>query len=260
MTPKITVIAAALSACIAVSQAAHAQEFASEYAISIFGLNVGKSKFRTTFSGNSYSISGTMRASGVARLLTSTTGSLTANGSLSSGSVTASAFDVRYKEGKTDKRTTISFSGGNVSGVSNSPAVKKKGDWVDVNSSHLKKVLDPMAAILVPAKSFRSVCNNTLKVYDGSMRADFPMRYLRTIPFSTKGYKGDAVTCRAKFKPISGYDRKKKDVIWMRDNGYIDVSFAPVGNTGVFAPVAAKVKTSVGTAIIRARRFQSLTN
>ena len=85
------------------------------------------------------------------------------------------------------------------------------------------------------------------------------MRYVRTIPFSTRGFKGDAVTCRANFKPVAGYNQSKKDIQWMRDEGFIDISFAPVGNTGIFAPVVAKVKTRLGTATIRAKRFETLT-
>lgn len=236
-----------------------AADYKSEYSLTVLGLNVGKSKFSTTINDKSYKISGSLNASGVAKLFADTSGSLTASGSIGNNKITANAFDVRYKDGKKSKRTTLGFSGGNVSQTANSPKLKKKGDWVEVEKAQLRNVLDPISAILVPASSMRDVCTKTLKVFDGAMRADFQMRYLRTIPFSAKGYKGDAVTCRASFKPIAGYDRKKKDLVWMRDKGNIEVSFAPVGNTGLYAPVAAKIGTRIGTATIRARRFEALT-
>lgn len=243
----------------ATTNSSFAADFASEYSISIIGINIGKSEFKTSINDNQYKISGSLNASGIATVFTSTTGSLTASGKLNNDKVLATAFDVKYKDGDKNKRTTLGFSGGNVTKISNTPKPKKKGKWVEVQKSHLNDVLDPMAAILVPAKSFKSVCNNTLKIFDGEMRADFPMRYLRTIPFSAQGYKGDAVTCRASFKPISGYDANKKDINWMRDSGRIEISFAPVGNTGYFAPVAAKIKTRIGMANIRASRFEALT-
>lgn len=249
---------AALSASI-ITNAAMADEFASEYAISIIGLNIGKSQFKTSINDNQYKIKGSLSASGVATLFTSTSGNLTAAGMLGNNKIVATAFDVKYKDGDKNKRTTLGFSGGNVTEITNTPKSRKKGKWVDVQKDHLINVLDPMGAILVPAKSLESVCGNTLKIFDGEMRADFPMRYLRTIPFSTKGYKGDAVTCRASFKPIAGYDANKKDINWMRDNGNIEISFAPVGDTGYYAPVAAKIKTRIGIAIIRASRFEALT-
>ena len=240
--------------------AANAAQYKSEYSITVLGFRVGKSAFNTNIEKNSYAIKGSLKAAGVARLFASTSGTLTATGKHSKNGVTAQSFDVRYKEGKKSKSTTMSFSNGTVTKYANSPKTRKRGDWVELNKSDLKKVMDPMAAILVPAKSLREVCTKTLKIFDGAMRADFPMRYVRTIPFSTRGYKGDAVTCRASFKPISGYDRSKKDIVWMRDKGKLEISFAPVGNTGLFAPVAAKIGTRLGTVVIRAKRFEALTN
>lgn len=240
--------------------AANAAQYKSEYSLSILGFSVGKSQFNTTIEKDSYSINGTLNAAGFAKLFTSTTGTLAASGSVSANKLTARSFDVQYKEGKKAKRTTMSFKQGNVAKYVNEPKTKARGDWVKLKKAHLQKVMDPMASILIPAKSLRSVCNHTLKVFDGAMRADFPMRYVRTIPFRTKGYKGDAVTCRADFKPLSGYDRKKKDVAWMRDKGKIEISFAPVGKTGLYAPVVAKIGTRLGTATIRAKRFEAFTN
>ena len=248
-----------LTSIVQIPMTARAADYASEYTVSIGGFRVGKSQFSTTIENRSYTIQGTVKAAGVARLFSSITGSLTAIGTISSDKVTARSFDVKYTEGEDTKRTTLSFSGGDISAFVNDPKTRKRGQWIELQDQHLKQVLDPIAAILVPAKTLRSVCSNTQKVFDGAMRADFPMRYVRTIPFSTRGYKGDAVTCRAKFKPVAGYNKSKKDIRWMRDEGFIDISFAPIGSTGIFAPVAAKVKTRLGTATIRAKRFETLT-
>ncbi|MEM8539692.1 MAG: DUF3108 domain-containing protein [Pseudomonadota bacterium] len=261
---KYTKISAIMGVAIACGSlfnplAAEAAQYKSEYSLSILGFPIGKSAFDTKIDKNSYTINGSLKAAGVAKLFTRTTGTLTAKGSLSSNKITSRSFDVRYKEGNKNKRTTISFSKGNVAKYANSPKLRQRGDWVELKKSHLKKVMDPMAGILVPAKSLRDVCSNTLKIFDGAMRADFPMRYVRTSPFSTKGYKGDAVTCRATFKPISGYDRKKRDLVWMRDKGSMEVSFAPIGKTGLYAPVVAKIRTRAGLATIRAKRFEALT-
>lgn len=251
----------ALACAVSLSPiAANAAQYKSEYSLTVLGFRVGKSAFDTNIGKNSYTINGSLSAAGVVRLFDSTSGTLTAKGRFSKKGVTAQSFDVRYKEGKESKRTTISFSKGNVSRFENTPKTRKGGDWVELKKSDLRKVMDPMAAILVPAKSLREVCTKTLKVFDGAMRADFPMRYVRTIPFSTRGYKGDAVTCRASFKPISGYNRSKKDIVWMRDKGSFEISFVPVGSTGLYAPVVAKIGTRLGTAVIRARRFETLTN
>ena len=256
---SITAGALIIASTIQLPTPVFAAEYASEYSVSIGGFRVGRSQFSTTIADQSYNIEGTVKAAGVARLFSSVTGSLKAQGTITTDKVIAHSFDVRYKEGKKTKRTTLSFSGGNVSAFSNQPKTRKRGQWIELQDQHLKQVLDPIAAILVPAKTLRGVCSKTPKVFDGAMRADFPMRYVRTIPFSTRGFKGDAVTCRAKFKPVAGYNKRKKDISWMREEGFIDISFAPIGNTGVFAPVVAKIKTRLGVATIRAKRFETLT-
>ena len=259
MKAKFIILATLTTSNFIMPETANADNYISDYAISIAGFNIGKSSFKTTIENNTYKISGSLKASGVASLFTSLKGNLTANGQLGADKINPLSFDVSYTEGKKAKRTTIQFDGRKVIKTTNQPTVKKKGQWVELTPAMLRNVVDPIASMLIPAKNLRSVCNKKIKMFDGAMRVDFPMRYIRTIPFSAKGYKGDVVTCRAAFRPRGGYDAQKRDIIWMRKNGYLDVSFAPVGSTGFYAPVKAKVKLRVGTATIRARRFQILT-
>lgn len=238
---------------------ANAEErFESSYVISAIGLRVGKSNFSTSVGPDKYTIKGSMQASGVASLFSSMSGNLTVSGARSSDWVRSSKYDVSYSEGDKRKSTSISFAGGNVAKTVNKPERRKRSNWVEHSSASLNRVLDPITALLVPASSLKNVCSQTLRVYDGVMRADVQLSYVRTIPFSTDGYEGDAVTCRAKFKPLSGYQTTKKDVIYMRDRSRIEVSFAPVGNTGLYAPVSAKAQTRIGQIAARATRFAAI--
>lgn len=235
---------------------AHAgQTFSSEYVVSAIGFRVGKTQFKTTIDPKGYKVSGTLKASGFASLLSSVTGSLSVKGTRAKDDVRASGYTVKYEEGKKKKTTKISFKNGDVSKFSNEPKKQPKENWVDHKKGALKSTMDPISAMLVPAKSARDVCNRTIRVFDGVMRADVKLSYLRTIPFKTKGFKGTAVTCRAAFKPVSGYEPTKKDIIYTRDKGNIEVSFAPVGDTGLYAPVIAKAQTRIGEVRVRATRF-----
>lgn len=258
MRKKLMIAIAVSLSLVSLSSMAQAQQFRTEYTVSAAGFPVGKSAFETTFSGGAYTINGTLNAAGLARLLTSVTGNLSAQGEIADGGIRAKAFDVRYTEGKTSKRTQISFSGNKVSNWSNNPKVRERGQWVPLNRGDLINAVDPIGAIMVPASSLRDVCARTLRIFDGAMRVDVPLRYLRTIPFSTTGFKGDVVTCSARYVPVSGYDANKRDVVWMRDNGNIEISFAPVASTGYYAPVAAKIKTRAVTLNVRARRFEQV--
>lgn len=251
---------AAILAAAATVPTAEATNYRSEYLVSAFGLRIASTQFESTIDGSSYTVNGSMRSRGVARLFTTTRGTVTAAGRVGNGAVTPRSFDVRYTDGGKDKRTVISFSGGRVTGASNRPEVTKRDDWIAVPGAELANVLDPIGAMLVPAQSMRDVCNRTIRTFSGALRVDLGLSPLRTIPFSTRGYEGEAVTCRARFVPIAGYNRSKHEINSMRDNGRIEISFAPVGGTGLFAPVKARVTYEGINVHITATRFEQLTN
>ncbi|MEO0543524.1 MAG: DUF3108 domain-containing protein [Pseudomonadota bacterium] len=244
--------------------AASAEEpvkYRAEYRISAFGFTVGNSAFNTNVHSNGdYQVNGSLRSSGVARLFAAINGQLTTKGTLLSQEVKPRAFAATYTEGKTKKGTLFDFVGNTITGAENSPPVKKRGKWVPLDTGDLANALDPISAIMVPAQKPRDVCNRTIKAFDGAMRLDVKLSYLRTVPFSVRGFKGDVVTCKGKYIPVSGYDANKQDIKWMEKNGSIEVSFGPIGATGFYAPVAAKVKTRLVTLRVRATRFEQLTN
>ncbi|MBO6638584.1 MAG: DUF3108 domain-containing protein [Roseitalea sp.] len=259
MRRKVTAALAALAASAVSTQPANSANYASEYSVTAFGLRIASTRFESTIDDRSYSINASMRARGVARLFTTTAGTLNASGDIGGGAQ-SSSFDVRYTDNGRDKRTVISLSGGRVTAASNTPNVSKGDDWIEPTPAQLSGVLDPIGAMLIPAPSLRQVCARTISTFSGALRADLKMSYLRTIPFSAKGFSGDAVTCRAQFLPIAGFNRSKREINWMRDKGRIEISFAPVGQTGLYAPVKARVKIDGATVNVTATRFEQLTN
>ncbi|QKV20139.1 DUF3108 domain-containing protein [Oricola thermophila] len=258
MRMMVAATAFALSALSAFPAGAETRLYRAEYVVSALGLPVGVSKFESAITRKSYRLTGTLKARGLAALFQPTSGSLVAAGRVGGSGLAARRFTLDYVSGGSRQFTEIAFARGAVARTVNRPRVKKRGDWIEVKAAHLAGALDPISAMLVPAASPRAVCDRTISVYDGAMRADIRLSYLRTVPFSTRGYKGDAVTCRAKFLPVSGYSRSKREVAWMRDKGRIYVSFAPVEGTGFYAPVKAVVQTQIGPVRIHARRFESV--
>ena len=255
---KIRVHAALAASVVLWASGAGAAEFRADYSITALGLKIASTSFQTRVNGDNYAIDGSLRSAGIARLFTTTDGSLSARGNMRAGAITARSFDVRYTDNKKAKRTTIGFSGNRVTDVSNSPVITKGDDWIEVARDHLVGVLDPVTAAMLPARSPGEVCRNTMRVFDGAMRADLKLSYLRTVPFSAKGYTGDAVTCTARFVPVSGYRKNKREITWMRDNGRIEISFAPVGTTGFYAPVRARVRVEAATIHVTATRFEQV--
>lgn len=258
MRKAIAALTILLCAPAVADAGAESRSYRSEYAVSALGIPVGVTSFETRFTPQSYELSGTLRARGLVALFQPTSGSLTATGRIGPGRIEARDFKLDYVSGSDKQHTEIGFSGGAVTRTVNAPEVKKRSGWIEVASAHLKDTLDPISAMLVPASSWRDVCNRTIRVFDGAMRADMKLSFLRVVPFSAEGYKGDAITCRAKFVPVSGYPEGKKEVAWMRDKGVIDIAFAPIEGTSLFAPVKAKITTQIGLFSIYATRFETI--
>ncbi|RWP73942.1 MAG: DUF3108 domain-containing protein, partial [Mesorhizobium sp.] len=97
----------------------------------------------------------------------------------------------------------------------------------------------------------------TVKLYDGEMRADLTLTYDSKGSTSVRGYKGDTVTCRMGFEPVAGYRKNRKALNYLKKRSRIMVTFAPLGQTGVYAPIHATVTTKIGTLTVSAERFEA---
>ncbi|WP_315926439.1 DUF3108 domain-containing protein [Mesorhizobium sp. SP-1A] len=238
--------------------AAGGEAFKGEYTVSFLGLTVARASFSSRYQGDGYSINGSVAAAGLARLFDDTEGSLTASGALSADRLVPRAFRADYKSGKKASLVDIRFSGGGVASTKVVPPPKQRGDdWLPLGPNDLKGVTDPIAATVVRAPDPDKVCGRTVKMYDGEMRANLNLSFVEKGTISVKGYKGPTVTCRLGFEPVSGFAQRRKALRFLRDRSRILVTFAPVGKTGIYAPIRATVGTEIGTITIRARRFEA---
>lgn len=234
------------------------ETFHGDYAVSYLGLTLARSSFITTFKGDNFSVSGSLSSAGLAELFDSTRGTIVASGSVGKAAPLPMAYATDYVSGRKKQRTEIRFSRGNVSDTVNNPPLKKRGkDWVPLKDADLKSVADPISATLIRARNLSEVCGRTVKIYDGEMRADLALGAGSITPFSVQGYKGDAVTCSARFVPVSGYRKGRRALEFLRDKSKITIAFAPLGTTGIYAPIYATVGTEIGTITVKARRFEA---
>ncbi|THF57607.1 DUF3108 domain-containing protein [Ollibium composti] len=237
---------------------AYAGTFHGEYTVSYFGLTVVKASFDSRYDGDSYTVDGRVAAAGLARLFDDTTGTLRATGRVTGQRVVPQSFRADYTSGKKASMLDIRFSGGSVTSTKVLPPPKPRPeDWVAIDLSDLKGVLDPTATTIVPAADLDSVCSRTVRIYDGEMRANLTLSLAAKGEIAVPGYKGPTVTCRMQFEPVSGYRKGRKGLQYLRTKSRILVTFAPLGQTGVYAPIRATVGTEIGTLTVNARRFET---
>jgi Protein of unknown function (DUF3108) len=238
--------------------AAETRTFESEFSISLYGLPLARTSFTTTVGSKKFSIKGAVRSAGVGAIFDDTRGDIAVDGQVGGNGVRPGAYALTYVSGKKNKSTNIGFSGGSVVSTQNVPPVKPKGEWIEVQAAQLKAVSDPLTGMVVRASSLGEACNRTVRVFDGQTRADFVMSLLRMGTYKTKGYSGPVAECAVRFVPVSGYQKGKKQLEFLRRNKNIRMTFAPIGGTGLYAPIAARVGTTVGTVAVDAVRFEAV--
>lgn len=256
MTSIISVLLATLVITVPAPAPAGAQSFAADYTVSLYGLTVARSRFRTTIHDDAFSISGSLSSAGIAKIFDSTTGTTAASGRFSGPAAEPDAYMLSYTSGKKKQTTEIAFSGGDVTETQNVPALKKRSDRVPLKKGDLRAVADPLSATLVRAGSLDEVCDRTLKIYDGEMRADLKMSRAADGPLWS-GHEGEAVTCQARFVPVSGYRAGRDSLEFLKNKSKILIAFAPLGTTGVYAPVQASIGTEIGTIRIEAQNLEA---
>jgi hypothetical protein len=247
------VVATGAFAAVAPAQAVEGkQTYSGEYTISFLGLPVAHSTFTSVFNGDNFSVNGRVSSAGVAKLFDSTTGTSSSSGRFVGKTTRAGAFETHYTSGKKKRSTTISFSGGAVTSTVNTPPLKKRKNKVPLDMGDLGAVNDPVSATLIRADKPQEVCNRTLRLYDGEMRADLAMKHDSIKPAGS--FDGEIVTCSARFIPMSGYKTKDRAMDYLKSRARISISFAPLGETGIYAPVRATISTTLGPVTVTAKR------
>jgi hypothetical protein len=234
------------------------QSFRGEYTVSFLGLPIARAAFQSRYDGAAYRIDGSVASAGLAQIFDDTKGTIVASGRLAEDGLQPRSFRADYTSGRKASLVDIRFANGTVTSTKVVPAPKKRGkDWIALDAADLKSALDPIAATVVRAPGLDQVCGRTVKMYDGELRADLKLSFVKKDKISVEGYEGQTVTCRMGFEPVSGYRQGKRALDYLKNRSRIMVTFAPLGQTGVYAPIHATVGTEIGTITVRARRFET---
>ncbi len=238
------------------SAQAKAESFSGEYVVSFLGLPIARSRVESTFENGGFMLESKVASAGLARIFDGAKGAGVSSGRFVDERTQPSAFRADYVEGRKKKSTALGFRGGAVTTIHNVPPLKKRGrDWVPVAPADLAGVVDPLSAGVIKAASPDAVCGRTISIFDGEFRLD---AVLKSVPeqAAVTGLGKGTVTCRVQVKAIAGYRKGRKALDYLENRSRIVVAFAPLGSTGVYAPVYATIGTQLGTVTVRARPFE----
>jgi hypothetical protein len=225
----------------------------SEYSINLGILPIAKASFSTRMDGPNYSISGSFSSAGLASILKDISGKTTISGAKRGHRLQANTYSLVYKDGKRVRTYDVVYRNGNVTSTTVKPEPKARPDnWVNVKDGDLRSVLDPISGLIIPAGG--RICPSRLPIYDGESRLDLVLSPSGTKPFKTDGFSGDAVVCKARYVPKSGYRQGRKDIEYLKSIS-MEIWFAKSNNMDVYAPVYAIIPTRVGQVYITATKY-----
>ncbi|MBS9722501.1 DUF3108 domain-containing protein [Tianweitania sp. BSSL-BM11] len=245
-------LGAAAMLSIATPVPVRAESFKAEYVVTLFGLTIARTSFTSTLDADSYAVDGTISSSGLGAIFDDTKGVVHTSGRLRKNEPQPTTHMLDYSSGKKKQRTTVRFENGQVVATENVPPPKpRRHGWVPLGAGDLTDVVDPLTATLVRAASLDEVCNRTVHIYDGELRADLTLTYASKAPVTVGDFKGESVTCTVRFKPISGYRKGSKTMEYLSAGHDMSVTFARMGDTSFFVPLRGEVETRIGTVYFR---------
>jgi hypothetical protein len=259
MAPR-SFILALLAAFAATGPAAADGKTEVRYAVSFGGISVGQGALVIEVTNDGYSASGSGAVTGMLQILAPGKGTAAARGRFAGGKVLPATFSTNSESGEKWEDIRLTMQNGTVKEATVLPPRSSSGkDRVKITDEHLKNVVDPMSAALMPVPGSGSLsgpeaCNRTIAIYDGRIRYNLVMTYDRAETMKDiKGVSGPLAVCKVNYVPVAGHREGSKAKKPSEQNIY--VWLAPVADTRVLVPAKVTIGAPVGTLTVQATQF-----
>lgn len=225
----------------------------SEYDISLGLLPIATASFASEFNAKDYKIAGSFKSAGLVNLFSRISADTDVTGVVQGKKLQTSSYKLTYTRGKKTRIYNVGYRNGDVVSTSISPEPgTRPASWVPVTEADLRSVMDPISGLIFPDGA--SVCPSRMQVYDGESRMDLVLSPKGSKPFSTKGFKGDALVCEVRYEPKAGYRKGRSDIEFLKKQR-MEVWFAKAEGANVYAPVYARIPTKVGDVYVTATKY-----
>jgi hypothetical protein len=225
----------------------------SEYDISLGILPIATARFTSEFQDKDYKITGSFKSAGIADIISRVSAETSVSGHRVGDRLQADRYNLVYKTGKRTRVYDVAYANGNVKSTTIDPPPRRNTDsWVPVSDRDLQSVLDPLSGLIFPEDA--KICPSRLPIYDGESRMDLVLTPAGTKPFSTDGFKGDAIVCSIRYVPKSGFKRGRSDIEYLKKTP-MEIWFAKASTANVYAPVYARIPTRMGQLYVTAVKY-----
>jgi hypothetical protein len=239
----------------------HAQvAFEAAYTIAVARIPIGSAAMTASIGADEYVISMSGRTSGIARVLASGEGRMTATGAVRATRLSPSRYTSKSTADDDTLAVTMTFKDGNVNELEASEPPPGE-DRVVLTMEHRRQVLDPLSALLIPAGDVgvsEAACRRVLPVFDGRRRYDLSLSFRRIEQVkASQGYAGPAAVCSVAFQPIAGHRRSSPLLTFLTDGRDVEMALAPIAGTRVLAPFRITATYMLGNVVMQSTRFEA---
>ena len=261
--PGFGLSALATLALAAAAGAARAEtKLEARYSVSLLGIPLGTGSWVVDVTDDTYTMSANGHVTGLLKAFSSGEGAAAVQGSIQNGRVSPNAYVIHIKTRNKVDEVRMAFAGGAVKQLSVEPPVEPAADRVPLTEAHKRGVVDPISMGLIPGMGPNGLspeaCDRKVQAFDGRIRFDLALTYKRTETVkSEKGYEGPALVCGTRFIPLAGHETGRQGIKSLKESRDIEIWYAPVAGTRFIAMYRINVPTGLGTAVLRATRFES---
>lgn len=255
-------LAVALAAVAQTTPLRAEAELDASYTVTLAGITIGRADAKSRFTRAGYAVVIAGSTSGISRLVSDARASLVGIGRFSPKGIAPASFSLDTVESGLETHVRMAFQNGAISTLTAAPKLPEAPDRVPLGAEHRQGVVDPVGAFLLATDrpglpDGRTVCSQTLKVFDGWQRYDVGLAYKETRQVSGAGqaYSGSLVVCAARYIPVAGHRGQREAVKFMAQNKRIEIWYMPIGQLPLLAPYRILIGTKFGDLVITSTRF-----
>lgn len=245
---------------LAGQSAATAETVRARYSVSLIGLHIGEATAHGSIEQANYQIGLNARLTGVASWVAHVRMALQSSGFIRRNTVLPSAYATSSANDHMTRTLRMALNAGTVRAVDITPPFEDIYDRVPVTAANKRNILDPISALIMavpPGESLvgPAACDRTLPIFDGVVRFDLTMSFVRTQEVSVPGYAGPVSVCAVRYRPIAGHKIDSESTRFMAQNREIEAWLAPVEGAHIVVPFRVQLKTLAGVAEVQATEF-----
>jgi hypothetical protein len=254
-------VAVAATALAAAGPACAQGRLDARYTVTLGSVPVGKGAWVIDISENQFTAAASGATAGLLRVFASGQGSGASRGYIVGGNPVPASFAASITSDKKTEEIRMTLGSGDVKEFVISPPTPPDPDRIPVTEAHRHGVSDPMTASLFRVAGNGNpvspqACQRSTPIFDGRMRYNLQFAYKRMEQVKAeKGYEGPVVVCAVYFVPVAGYIPSRTAIKYLASQRDMEVWFAPVGSTRVLVPYRVSIPTPIGTGVMQATQF-----